>query len=337
MTSPKIPVTMTEVVITSPGGPEVLQPRSAPTPVPGDGELLVRVRAAGVNRPDVLQRKGLYPMPPGAAPTPGLEIAGEVAAMGAAVTGFAIGDPVFGLTNGGGYAEYCLLPAGQALPLPGNLTMLQAAAIPETLWTVWANLFQMGRIKPGEAVLVHGGASGIGSTALMLAREFGLRAISTDSSPEKSAAAIRFGAERSINYRDQDFAREVLAWTHGRGVDAIVDIVGAKYLERNIACLAKDGRLIFIGFLGGSVAREVDLFAIIQKRAILTGSTMRSRTAEEKAAIADDLREKVLPALAAGRCLPEVNAVFALEEAAEAHRLMESGRHIGKIVLRVGD
>ena len=243
----------------------------------------------------------------------------------------------FGLTNGGGYAEYCLLPAGQALPLPGNLTMLQAAAIPETLWTVWANLFQMGRIKPGEAVLVHGGASGIGSTALMLAREFGLRAISTDSSPEKSAAALRFGAEQSINYRDQDFAREVLAWTHGRGVDAIVDIVGAKYLERNIACLAKDGRLIFIGFLGGSVAREVDLFAIIQKRAILTGSTMRSRTAEEKAAIADDLREKVLPALAAGRCLPEVNAVFALEEAAEAHRLMESGRHIGKIVLRVGD
>lgn len=337
MTRRIIPASMTEVVIASPGGPEVLQARDAPTPVPGDGDLLVRVLAAGVNRPDVLQRKGLYPMPPGAAPTPGLEIAGEVVAMGASAANFAVGDRVFGLTNGGGYAEYCLLPAGQALPMPGNVGALEAAAIPETLWTVWANLFQMARVRRGETVLVHGGTSGIGSTALMLAREFGLRAISTDSSPEKSAAAIRFGAERSINYRDRDFAGEVLAWTHGRGVDAIVDIVGAKYLERNIACLAKDGRLIFIGFLGGSVAREVDLFAIIQKRAILTGSTMRSRTAEEKAAIADDLRENVLPVLAAGRCLPEVNAVFALEEAAEAHRLMESGQHVGKIVLSVAD
>lgn len=337
MTSRNIPAAMTEVAISSPGGPEVLQPRSVPTPVPGEGDLLVRVMAAGVNRPDVLQRKGLYPMPPGVTPTPGLEIAGEVVAVGASVAGFAIGDQVFGLTNGGGYAEYCLLPADQALPMPGNVTALQAAAIPETLWTVWANLFQMGRIKPGEAVLVHGGASGIGSTALMLAREFGLRAISTDSSPEKSAAALRFGAEQSINYREQDFAKEVLAWTAGRGVDAIVDIVGAKYLERNIACLARDGRLIFIGFLGGSVAREFDLFTIIQKRATLTGSTMRSRTPDEKAAITDDLREQVLPVLAAGRCLPEVHAAFRLEEAAEAHRLMESGRHIGKIILHVSD
>jgi putative PIG3 family NAD(P)H quinone oxidoreductase len=301
--------------------------------VPGDGELLVRVRAAGVNRPDVLQRKGLYPMPPGAAPTPGLEIAGEVVAMGAAVTGFAIGDPVFGLTNGGGYAEYCLLPAGQALPLPGNLTMLQAAAIPETLWTVWANLFQMGRIKPGEAVLVHGGASGIGSTALMLAREFGLRAISTDSSPEKSAAALRFGAEQSINYRDQDFAREVLAWTHGRGVDAIVDIVGAKYLESNIACLAKDGRLIFIG-PWAAPRREVICSPSSEAPSSPDRPCVRTRRGK-----GGDRRRPARSAAgtAAGRCLPEVNAVFALEEAAEAHRLMESGRHIGKIVLRVGD
>jgi putative PIG3 family NAD(P)H quinone oxidoreductase len=332
-----IPATMTEVAISSPGGPEVLRPRSVPTPVPGEGDLLVRVMAAGVNRPDVLQRKGLYPMPPGVTPTPGLEIAGEVVATGAAVAGFAIGDRVFGLTNGGGYAEYCLLPAGQALPMPGNVTALQAAAIPETLWTVWANLFQMGRAQRGESVLVHGGTSGIGSMALMLTREFGLRAISTDSGPEKSAAALRFGAERSINYREQDFATEVLAWTAGRGVDVIVDIVGAKYLERNIACLAKDGRLIFIGFLGGSVARELDLFTVIQKRATLTGSTMRSRTPVEKAAITNDLRKHVLPVLAAGRCLPEVHAVFRLDEVAEAHRLMESGRHIGKIVLRVTD
>lgn len=337
MASPKLPATMTEVAISSPGGPEALQPRTVPTPVPGSGELLVRVMAAGVNRPDVLQRKGLYPVPPGVTQTPGLEIAGEVVATGASVMEFAIGDPVFGLTDGGGYAEYCLLPAGQALPKPGNVTVIQAAAIPETFWTVWANLFQIGRARRGETVLVHAGASGIGSTALMLAREFGLRAISTDSGPEKSAAALRFGAERSIPYREQDFAKEALAWTDGRGVDVIVDIVGAKYLERNLAALAKDGRLIFIGFLGGSVAREFDLFALIQKRATLTGSTMRSRTAAEKAAITRDLREKVLPVLAAGRCLPEVCATFPLEQASEAHRLMESGRHVGKIVLRVAD
>ena len=337
MASSPIPATMTEVTITSPGGPEVLQPRTVPTPAPGDGELLVRVMAAGVNRPDVLQRKGLYPTPPGATPTPGLEVAGEVVAVGTSVRQFAMGDSVFGLTDGGGYAQYCLLPAGQALPKPDNISTIEAAAIPETLWTVWANLFQMGHARRGESLLVHSGTSGIGSMALMLAREFGLRAISTDSGPEKSAAAIRFGAERSINYREQDFAEEVLAWTDGRGVNAILDIVGAKYLERNIACLATDGRLIFIGFLGGAIAKEVDLFAIIQRRATLTGSTMRSRTAAEKAAIGKDLKEKVLPVLAAGRCLPEVCATFPLEQASEAHRLMESGRHVGKIVLRVAD
>lgn len=329
-----LPEWMTEIAIIAPGGPEVLQARRVAVPRPTTGELLVRVQAAGVNRPDVIQRMGRYPMPPGANPTPGLEIAGEVIAIGAAVTGFALGDQVCGLTNGGGYAEYCLLPAGQTLARPQGVDPIRAAAIPETFFTVWANLFRIGRAAEGERVLIHGGTSGIGTTALMLAREFGLWAFATAGSAAKCAAIRALGAQ-AINYREQDFVAAVLERTDGRGVDVILDIVGGAYFERNLAALAQDGRLVVIGFLGGTVAERVDLQALVLRRAVVTGSTMRSRSAAEKAEIADALRAKVWPALAAGRCLPIVHRVFPLSRAAEAHRLMEAGEHIGKLVLEV--
>ncbi|MDN5848799.1 MAG: NAD(P)H-quinone oxidoreductase [Nitrococcus sp.] len=334
MSRTSLPKRMTEIAITLPGGPEVLQRSTVPVPVPGAGELLVRVEAAGVNRPDVIQRLGRYPMPPGANPTPGLEIAGQVVAIGDGVSGFALGDAVCGLTNGGGYAEYCLLPFGQTLPRPRNLGPIETAAVPETFFTVWANLFRLARATAGDYVLIHGGSSGIGTTALMLCREFGLRAFATAGSEQKCAAIRRLGA-KAINYRVEDFAQAVLQLTDGRGVDIILDIVGGSYFERNIATLARDGRLVIIGFLGGTTAERVDLQALVLNRAVVTGSTMRSRGAEEKAAIAADLRAKVWPALAAGRCLPIIHAVFPLARAAEAHRLMEAGEHIGKIVLKV--
>ncbi|MFI0468955.1 NAD(P)H-quinone oxidoreductase [Saccharopolyspora sp. 5N102] len=334
MSHKPMPDVMTEVAITRPGDPDVLQPRTVAVPTPREQEVLVRVEAAGVNRPDVMQRLGEYPMPPGVNPTPGLEIAGEVVALGEGVTGFAIGDEVCGLTEGGGYAEYCVMPAAQALPRPCGVDAIHAAAIPETFFTVWANLFGIAAAKTGDTVLVHGGTSGIGSTALMLAKEFGIRACTTDAGPEKCAAALEFGAEVAIDFRREDFVDAVSEWTGGRGVDVIVDIVGGAYLERNITTLSRDGTLLLIGFLGGEVADKVDLLKIALKRATLTGSTMRSRTAQEKAAIAGALRAKVWPALAAGRCLPLVHEVFPLERAADAHRLMESGRHVGKIVLQ---
>ncbi|QUH01846.1 NAD(P)H-quinone oxidoreductase [Saccharopolyspora erythraea] len=334
MSHQPMPDVMTEVAITRPGDPDVLQPRTVAIPTPSEQEVLVQVEAAGVNRPDVMQRLGEYPMPPGVNPTPGLEIAGEVVALGEGVTGFAIGDKVFGLTEGGGYAEYCVMPAAQALPRPDSVDAIHAAAIPETFFTVWANLFGIAAAKTGDIVLVHGGTSGIGSTALMLAKEFGIRACATDAGPEKCAAALEFGAELAIDFRQEDFVDAVSEWTGGQGVDVIVDIVGGTYLERNITTLSRYGTLLLIGFLGGEVADKVDLLKIALKRATLTGSTMRSRTAQEKADIAGDLRAKVWPALAAGRCLPLVHEVFPLERAADAHRLMESGRHIGKIVLQ---
>ncbi len=332
---PSLPTLMTEIAITQPGGPDVLQARQVPLPQPGPGQLLVKVEAAGVNRPDVLQRRGLYPMPPGVNPTPGLEVAGEIVALGEGVQGFSVGNPVCGLTDGGGYAEYVVLPASQTLLRPRGMDAIHAAAIPETFFTVWANLFMMGRAKAGETLLVHGGTSGIGSTALMLAKEMGLHAVSTDGGPEKGAAAVQLGAEFSIDYRTQAFVPEVMRWTSGRGVDLILDIMGAGYFEQNLGALAKDGRLLLIGFMAGDTVDKFSLLPIMLKRLTVTGSTMRARTTEEKAAIARELHALVWPALSAGRCVPHVHQVFDLDQAADAHRLMESRGHIGKIVLKV--
>ncbi|WP_426236652.1 NAD(P)H-quinone oxidoreductase [Pseudomonas sp. TWP3-2] len=329
-----LPTEMTLVEITEPGGPEVLQPQRVPLPVAGDGEVLIRVHAAGINRPDALQRAGEYPMKPGMNPIPGLEVAGEVVALGTGVTAFVVGDRVCALTNGGGYAEYCAVPAGQALPIPEGLDWVQAAAIPETFFTVWANLFGLGGASKGQRALIHGGTSGIGTTALMLCREFGIQAFATAGSTDKCAAIRELGAE-AINYREQDFASVIAEKTNGQGVNAILDIMGGSYLNANVNALAMDGRLVMLGFLGGAKANDVDLLAIMAKRAVITGSLLRARSAAEKAAIADQLREHVWPALAGGRCLPIIDKVYALTDAAQAHAHMEAGDHIGKIVLKV--
>ncbi|MEB2647971.1 NAD(P)H-quinone oxidoreductase [Pseudomonas canadensis] len=325
-----LPTDMTLIEITTPGGPEVLKPRQVPLPSPVAGEILIRVHAAGVNRPDALQRAGKYPMKPGMSPIPGLEVAGEVVALGDGVTEYAVGDKVCALTNGGGYAQYCAVPASQALPVPEGMDWIQAAAIPETFFTVWANLFGIGGAHNGQRVLIHGGTSGIGTTALMLCREFGIQAFATAGSEEKCAAIRALGAE-AINYREQDFAQVI----GDQGVNVILDIMGASYLNNNLKALAMDGRLVMLGFLGGAKANEVDLLTILGKRAIVTGSLLRARTKDEKAAIADQLREYVWPALSAGRCLPMIDQVFDYTQADQAHARMEGGDHIGKIVLRV--
>lgn len=330
-----LPNEMTRIEITQPGGPEVLQAKRVPLPVAAAGEVLIRVHAAGINRPDALQRAGKYPMKPGMSPIPGLEVAGEVVALGAGVSQFAIGDKVCALTNGGGYAEYCNVPAGQTLPIPDGLDWVQAAAIPETFFTVWANLFGLGDAQRGQRVLIHGGTSGIGTTALMLCRELGIEAFATAGSVDKCAAISKLGGQ-PINYREQDFATVIAEKTAGQGVNAILDIMGASYLNGNVSALAMDGRLVMLGFLGGGKANDIDLLAIMAKRAVITGSLLRARTAEEKAEIAEQLREHVWPALAAGRCLPIIDKVYSLNDAAQAHARMEGGDHIGKIVLRVG-
>jgi putative PIG3 family NAD(P)H quinone oxidoreductase len=317
------------------GGPEVLRLAQAALPQPARQEVLIRVRAAGVNRPDVLQRLGRYPVPPDASPIIGLEVAGEVAALGAETTGFAVGDRVCALTNGGGYAQYCRVPAGQVLPWPTGYDAIRAAALPETFFTVWANAFQMGRLRAGETVLIHGGTSGIGTTALQLAREFGAHAFVTVGSASKAEACLKLGAEVAINYREQAFETVVAERTGGRGVDVVVDIIGAKYFDRNLAALAKDGRLVIIGTMGGHIVEQFNLGRVQAKRLSIMGSTMRPRSTAEKAAIASDLKSKVWPVLDAGRCAPIIHQVLPLAEAAEAHRLMESSDHIGKIVLRV--
>lgn len=329
-----LPQTMTLIEITEPGGPEVLKPRQEAVPTAGVGEVLIRVHAAGVNRPDVIQRAGKYPMKPGMSPIPGLEVAGEVVAVGKDVSEFIVGDNVCALTNGGGYAQYCVAPAGQTLPIPQGMDWVQAAAVPETFFTVWANLFDMGGASKGQRALIHGGTSGIGTTALMLCREFGVKAFATAGSEEKCAAIRKLGAE-AINYRDQDFVQVIQEKTAGKGVNVILDIMGGSYLNSNIAALGMEGRLVMLGFLGGAHAKDVDLMAIMSKRATITGSLMRSRTREEKASIAEQLREYVWPVLAAGRCLPMIDKVYPLADAAQAHARMEGGDHIGKIVLRV--
>jgi NADPH2:quinone reductase len=318
------------------GGPEVLRLATGPVPVPKADEVLIRVMAAGVNRPDVSQRAGSYPPPPGASQIIGLEVAGEVVALGGAVSRFRVGEKVCALANGGGYAEFCAAPQTQTLAWPEGFDAIRAAAVPETYFTVWANLFMLGRLAKGESVLVHGGTSGIGVTALQLAREFGASAFATAGSDEKVAAVERLGAV-GINYRTADFLEVVQARTDGRGVDVVLDMVGAPYFPRNLRCLALDGRLVMIAFLQGSKLDGVNLQPIMTRRLTVTGSTMRPRTTAQKAAIADQLRAKVWPVLAAGRCGPIIHQVFPLAEAAAAHRLLESSAHIGKIVLSVAD
>jgi NADPH2:quinone reductase len=332
-----LPATMRHVAATAAGGPEVLAVATAEVPRPGAGEVLVRVQAAGVNRPDVMQRKGLYPPPPGASPLLGLEVAGEVVATGAGVTGLEVGDEVCALVNGGGYAEYCTVPAAQCLPWPRGFDAVRAAALPETFFTVWANLFVHGRLARGESVLVHGGTSGIGVTAIQLARAFDARAYATAGSDGKCVACERLGAEAAINYRTADFRERIAELTGGRGVDVVLDIVGAPYFERNLASLALDGRLVLVSTQQGPIVERLDLFHVMRKRLTITGSLMRPRTTAEKGAIADALREHVWPLLDAGRVVPVIHATYPLEQAAEAHRVMEASTHVGKLVLTIAD
>jgi len=329
-----LPATMRAVEITAPGKPEVLQAGTRPVPRPRPGEVLVRVAAAGVNRPDVLQRLGLYPVPPGASDIPGLEIAGSVAEVGAGVTAWKPGDAVCALVQGGGYAQYCTAPAVQCLPIPNGLTPLEAASLPETFFTVWSNVFDRAHLAPGESLLVQGGSSGIGVTAIQMAKAFGHKVLATAGSPQKCAACEELGADRAINYKTEDFVAVVKETTGGRGVDVILDMVGGEYVDRELKCLADDGRIVIIAMLGGAKS-TVNLNEILRRRLVLTGSTLRPRPVEFKGAIARSLREKVWPHIESGRIKPVVFRIFPLEEAAQAHALMESGAHIGKIVLNV--
>jgi NADPH2:quinone reductase len=305
-----------------------------PLPVAGMREVLIKVSAAGVNRPDVLQRKGAYSPPPGASDIPGLEIAGVVVALGAGVTAFAAGDEVCALVAGGGYAEYCAAPEQQCLPVPRGLTPVQAASLPETFFTVWSNVFERGRLSPGESILIQGGSSGIGVAAIQLANVFGSRVFATAGSAEKCAACERLGAERAINYRTQDFVQVVKSATDGRGVDVVLDMVGGDYVQREIDALAEEGRLLLIATMGGTMA-EVNLRSIMGRRVTITGSHLRPRSVAFKGAIAAALRERVWPLLEAGSVQPIVHATFSIDQASEAHRVLERSEHIGKLVLVV--
>lgn len=323
---------MIAIEIAGYGGPEVLKPARRPIPQPGAGEVLIEVAAAGINRPDVMQRQGGYKPPPGASDIPGLEIAGRISSLGEGVSGWRVGDPVTALVAGGGYAEYCTAPAPQCLPIPKGLDAIKAGALPETFFTVWTNVFDRGRLKSGESLLVHGGSSGIGTTAIQLAHAFGARVFATAGSAEKCAACQQLGAERAIDHRREDFVAVIQEATGGKGVDVILDMVGGSYINRNLKVLAMEGRLVQIAFLEGAKA-EIDLGQIMMRRQTVTGSTLRPRSVAEKGAIAAALREKVWPLLDAGKVAPVIYKTFPLSEAAEAHRLMESSRHIGKIVL----
>ncbi len=327
-----LPQSMTAIAIREPGGPEVLVPTELPVPAPGAGEVLIRVAAAGVNRPDMLQRGGNYPPPPGAPETPGLEVAGEIVALGDGAERWRPGDRVTALVAGGGYAEYCVAPAPQCLPIPDGLDLVEAAALPETFFTVWTNVFDRGRLAEGETFLVQGGSSGIGTTAIQMARAFGARVFATAGSDEKCRACEALGAERAINYRTQDFVAVVKDATEGRGVDVILDMVGGDYIARELDSLAPDGRLCFIAFLGGA-KREVSFLPVLVKRLTIGGSTLRPRPVAFKAAIARNLEDKVWPLIAEGRIRPVIHERFPLAEAAAAHSLMESSSHIGKIML----
>ena len=314
------------------GGPEVLKADRMDVPQPGEGEILIKVAAAGVNRPDVQQRLGQYNPPPGASQVPGLEISGEVVALGGGTNRYKVGDKVCALVSGGGYAEYCVAPEPQALPVPDGVSLVDAGGIPETFFTVWTNVFERGALKPGEALLIHGGSSGIGTTAIQLAREFGSRVFVTAGSAEKCAACIDLGAERAINYRDEDFLEVVKSLTDGKGVDVILDMVGGSYVQRNIDALNWDGRMVQIAWLD-SPKVEANFMKLMLKRLTWSGSTLRPRTIAQKGAIAHALEQKAWPLLASGKIRPIIHTTFPLAEAAEAHRLMESSAHIGKIML----
>ncbi|WP_166359748.1 NAD(P)H-quinone oxidoreductase [Pseudomonas akapageensis] len=324
---------MTAIEITRPGGPEVLMPVQRPTPEPGPGEVLVRVQAAGVNGPDVLQRQGLYDPPAGASDIPGLEISGEVVALGSASSRFAIGDKVSALIPGGGYAEYAVADERTTLQLPKGLSLIEAAALPETFMTVWVNLFQRGQFKQGETLLIHGGASGIGTTATMLGKAFGAaKIITTVANEEHRQASLALGADVAINYQQADFVEAVMEATDGRGVDVIVDIIAGDYVARNFQAAAMNGRIVQIGVIKGA-AKDLDLFPMLAKRLTHIGSTLRSRSPDEKAQIIAELEAQVWPLIQAGKLKPVIFETFKLEQARQAHELIDSGRHIGKIVL----
>jgi len=325
---------MTAITIRAAGGPEVLVPEERPIAAPGEGEILVKVTAAGVNRPDVMQRQGLYPPPPGASDIPGLEIAGEVAALGPGATRFKTGDKVTALVAGGGYAEYCPVHETNALPVPASLSLIEAAAVPETFFTVWHNVFERGRLKRGETLLVHGGSSGIGTTAIQLAKAFGARVITTAGSAEKCEACRKLGADVAVNYRSEDFVAATKTATGGKGAEVILDMVGGDYIARNYEAAGVDGRIVQIAFQGSSRA-NVDFLRIMLKRLTHTGSTLRARAVADKASIARALETNVWPLIAAGKVKPVIYRTFPLREAAAAHALMETSTHIGKIVLTV--
>jgi len=329
-----IPSEMKAVEIAAPGGPEQLRIANRPVPKPGVQEVLIRVAAAGVNRPDVMQRQGRYPPPPGASDIPGMEAAGTIVSLGAGVAGLAVGDEVTSLLSGGGYAEFAVAAAPLCLPVPKGLSIVEAAAVPETFFTVWNNLFERGRCKAGDNVLIHGGTSGIGTTAIQLACTLGARVYATAGSDDKARACERLGAVRGINYRTEDFVDVVLADTGGKGADVILDMVGGDYFDRNLKAAAIEGRLVIIAMQGGARA-EIKLNVVLAKRLTVAGSTLRARTVGEKAAVADAVRANVWPLLSSGRVRPIIHATFPLAEAAAAHQLMESSNHIGKIVLTV--
>ena len=331
-----LPTTMREIIFDGAGGPEVIQLHEAPVPAPGPGKVLVEVVAAGINRPDCIQRAGLYPPPPGETAVPGLEIAGRIVALGEGVSGLAVGDEICALVGCGGYAEYALADAALCLPRPKPLSLIEAAGVPETFFTVYDNVFSRGALKPGESFLVHGGSSGIGSTAIQLAKKFGATVFATAGSAEKVAFCTKLGADAAINYRDQDFVAEVKALTAKKGVDVILDMVGGPYLQKNLSALAPDGRLVQIAFLQGSKVKDFDFMLLMLKRLTMTGATLRSRPLVAKTAIAAGLREKVWPLLDSGEVKPILHATFPLEDARAAHELMESSAHLGKIVLVTG-
>ncbi len=327
-----IPTQMSVIGISRPGGPEVLQPEIRPVPQPGPGELLVKVVAAGVNRPDVAQRSGHYPPPPGASDLPGLEIAGEVVAVGEGATRHAVGAQVMSLVAGGGYAQYCIAADAQAMAVPPGFSMIEAGATPETLMTVWHNVFERGALQRGETLLVHGGSSGIGTMAIQLAKAFGARVVVTVGSADKAEACLKLGADRAINYKTEDFVAVTKEFTGGRGVELILDMVGGEYIERNYNAAAVEGRIVQIALLDG-IKATVNFAKLMTKRLHHTGSTLRPRTNAEKAAMVAAIEAKVLPLLAQGRIKPVIDSTFPLHEAVEAHRRMESSQHIGKIVL----
>lgn len=330
-----VPSTMTAIAISAPGGPEVLVPETRPVPRPGSGEVLIRVAAAGVNRPDVLQRMGFYPPPPGASDLPGLEVAGTIVAVGPGGDPEQLGQAVCALIAGGGYAEYCVAPGGSCLPVPKGFSMAEAAALPETVFTVWHNLFERAWVVEGETVLVHGGTSGIGTTAIGLCKLFDIKVIVTCGSADKCAAATALGATLAVDYSNDDYVAAVKAFTDGKGVDAVLDMVGGDYVPRNLECLAEDGRHVTIAFQRGAKV-EIDISQVMRRRLTMTGSTLRARSADFKAALADEIHRTLWPRLNEGAWKPAMDQSFPLAEAAAAHARMQAGEHVGKIVLTVG-